>query len=162
MILSELSPLNLLQLTGKILEELQERKIISTSNAPLGDYAEWLYRESYGWNAAGNSAKDYDAIDTKNIKYRIKARRVHSRNKSRQLGALRRLDEGNFDVLVAVLFNDDFTVMRAALIPHAVVVKEAKWVKATNSWRFILRDSVWDYDEVRDCTSILGQIQEQS
>lgn len=160
--LSEYSIVDLLRLNGDTLNELRRRKVLTTSNAPLGDYAEWLFRSAYGWAAAGNSAKDFDATGDDGIRYQIKARRPTSRNKSRQLGALRRLDEGNFDILAAVLFNEDFSVMRAALIPHDVVAGEASWVQATNSWKFMLRDSVWDNNDVRDCTHVLRQAQETS
>jgi hypothetical protein len=38
---------------------------------------------------------------------------------SRQLGALRDLPAQGFDVLAAVLFQEDDRVLRAALIPHS-------------------------------------------
>lgn len=41
---------------------------------------------------------------------------MHSR--SRQLGALRELSAQGFDVLAAVLFQEDYRVLRTALIPH--------------------------------------------
>ncbi len=150
--LSELKPIELLRLNADTLEELRRREVITTFNAPLGDYAEWLFRKALGWRSAGNSAKDVDALGTDGTQYQIKARRLTRRNKSRQLGALRRLDEGNFDWLAAALFNENYTVKRAALIPFAIVKKNAKRVEATNSWRFILRDNLWDFDGVRDCT----------
>ncbi|MCP4602800.1 MAG: hypothetical protein GY847_20170 [Proteobacteria bacterium] len=152
MSLADLTPIELLRLNAETLEELRRREILTTSNAPLGDYAEWLFRKTFSWSPAGNSAKDVDAIGSDGARYQIKARRLTQRNKSRQLGALRRLDEENFDWLAAALFNEDFSVMRAALIPFTVVKENAKRVEATNSWRFILRENVWDFGGVRDCT----------
>lgn len=151
--------LDLLRLNGDILNELRRRKILTTLNAPLGDYAESLFRQAFGWSAAENSTKGFDAVDASGLRYQIKARRLHTKNKSRQLGAIRRLDEENFHVLGAVLFKDDYTVLRAALIPHAVVFQHATYVEATNSWKFILRDSVWDAPKVKDCTAELLKAQ---
>jgi hypothetical protein len=51
-----------------------------------------------------------------------------------------------------VLFNEDYSVLRAALIPHAVAVAHASFVERTNSHRFLLRDEVWNVHGVRDVT----------
>ena len=40
-------------------------------------------------------------------------------------------------------------------IPHARVVELAKRVEGTNSWRFLLRESVWSVADVRDVTEDL-------
>ncbi|MEG3619811.1 hypothetical protein V5T82_15200 [Magnetovibrio sp. PR-2] len=99
--LSKLSIVELLRLNAETIEEIRRREVLTTSNALLWDYAEWLFRRAFSWNAAGNSAKDFDAIDDDGIKYQIKFRRITSRNSSRQSGALHRIDEENFDVLAA-------------------------------------------------------------
>lgn len=57
-----------------------------------------------------------------------------------------------FDFIAEVLFNEDFTVMRAALIPHATALERSTFVAHTNSHRFLLRDSIWEADGVRDVT----------
>lgn len=157
--LLDLSPLKLLRLNAEVLEELRRREILTTSNAPLGDFAEWLFRRAFGWTPAGNSAKDVDAVGADGTRFQIKARRLNRRNGSRQLGALRRLDEGHFDYLAAALFNEDFTIMRAALVPLVIVQQQAVKVDATNSWRFLLRDQVWDEPGVQDVTTTLVAIQ---
>jgi hypothetical protein len=78
-----------------------------------------------------------------------------------QLGSQRRtrieytLGGGHFDFLAGVLFNEDYSVMRAALIPHAVTTQRASFVKRTNSHRFLLRDEVWDTQGVMDVTEKL-------
>lgn len=157
--LLDLSPLKLLRLNAEVLEELRRREILTTSNATLGDYAEWLFRRAFGWLPAGNSAKDVDAVGADGTRFQVKVRRLNRRNGSRQLGALRRLDEGRFDFLAAALFNEDFTVMRAALIPLAIVQQQAAKVDATNSWKFMLRDQVWDEPGVKDVTAALVAVQ---
>ncbi|MDW3206075.1 MAG: thermonuclease family protein [Gammaproteobacteria bacterium] len=62
------------------------------------------------------------------------------------------LADKNFDILAAVLFTEEFSVMRAALIPHALAAERASYVKATNSWRFLLTDDIWSCEGVVDVT----------
>ena len=71
------------------------------------------------------------------------------------MGILRDLDEGRFDLLAGVLFKEDYAVMRAALVPHRLVLENSKHVRRTNGWRFLLRDAVWDWPGVRDVTDAL-------
>jgi len=42
---------------------------------------------------------------------------------SRQLSALRDLRSARFDFLAGVLFAEDYSVMRAAIIPYAVALR---------------------------------------
>ncbi len=146
------SDLDLLRQHADALKELRRRDTIRTSNNPVGDYAETLFCRAFGWEQAPNSEKDADAIGSDGTRYQIKARRLTQHNASRQLGALRRLPHKNFDILAAVLFTEDFSVMRAALIPHALAAEKASYVKATNSWRFLLTDDIWSYEGVVDVT----------
>jgi hypothetical protein len=76
-------------------------------------------------------------------------------NKSRQLSAIRDLAGGHFHFLAGVLFNEDYTVMRAALIPHAVALERATFVEHTRSHKFLLRDDIWNAPGVRDVTTEL-------
>jgi len=129
--------------------------VIRSSNNPVGDYAETLFCRAFCWEQAPNSEKDADAIGGDGVRYQIKGRRLTRHNGSRQLGALRRLPEKNFNVLAGVLFREDFSVLRAVLVPHSVVADRAKYVQATNSWRFILTDDIWSCNGVVDVTNKL-------
>ncbi len=106
--ITEHSALELLNLHAKVLEELRTRKIIRSSNNPVGDYAEHLCCQAFGWQQADNSEKDADAVGEDGMRYQIKGRRMTRHNGSRQLGALRRLPEKNFDYVAGVLFNPHF------------------------------------------------------
>ncbi|MEQ8694035.1 MAG: hypothetical protein RIC85_01750 [Gammaproteobacteria bacterium] len=150
-----LSELDLLNLHADTLEELRRRGTIRSSNNPVGDYAETLFCRAFGWKQAANSEKDADAIGGDGVRYQIKGRRLTRHNGSRQLGALRRLPEKNFDILAGVLFKEDFSVLRAVLVPHAVVADRAKYVEATNSWRLILADDIWGCEGIIDVTTDL-------
>ncbi len=149
------STLELLNLHAKVLDELRARSVIRSSNNPVGDYAEYLFCRAFGWQQAGNSEKDADAIGEDDTRYQIKGRRLTQHNASRQLSAIRRLPEKNFDYVAAVLFNENFSILRAALIPHAQVVENANYVEATHSWRFLLRDEIWNLPTVKDVTTEL-------
>ncbi|TIW59790.1 MAG: hypothetical protein E5V49_16815 [Mesorhizobium sp.] len=135
---------------GQIMDELREREVVRTANAPLGDYAELLFAIAFGWALEGNSSMGHDATDAAGVRYQVKSRRVTPRNKSRQLSAIRRLPDQTFDFLAGVLFDESYRVIKAILIPHSVVVARATRVELTNSWRFMLEDRVWQAEGARD------------
>ncbi|HWC18062.1 MAG TPA: hypothetical protein VG498_13665 [Terriglobales bacterium] len=51
------------------------------------------------------------------------------------------------------MFAEDYSIVRAAIIPYSVAAARAKYVKHTNSHKFILRDDVWNESGVRDVTA---------
>src|SRR5262245_2492321 len=143
---------------GSILDELRRREIVRSSNNPVSDYAELLFCKAYPWVRENNSAAGFDAKDKKGVRYQIKARRLSVRNGSRQLSAIRKLDADPFDILAGVLFDEKFQIMRAALVPVAIVRARSVHVPHTNSWKFLLRDDVWREKGVRDVTGKLRGI----
>ncbi len=153
--LSSLTAAELLKLHVRVADELRKRSITRSSNNPTGDLAEHMFLAAFGWQLEGNSNANFDAVDLKGRRYQIKGRRITRFNSSRQLSAIRDLEGGHFDFLAGVIFAEDFSVFRAAIIPHAVVVRKASFVKRTNSHRFLLRGSVWDQPGVRDVTAEL-------
>ena len=149
---------DLLQLHGRIIDELRARDVVRTGNAPLGDYAEWLFSKAYSWQLERNSSAGHDAVDTARSRYQIKARRLARAGRgTRQLSVLRNLDDGKFDMLAAVLFAADYSVFRAALIPIAIVRERSTKVPHVNGWRFLLDDAVWSLAGVVDSTAVLQQ-----
>jgi hypothetical protein len=156
--LSGISAAALLALHAQVADELRLRGITRSSNNPTGDLAEYLCCKAFAWSQAGNSNRSIDAVDSNGIRYQIKGRRMTRYNNSRQLSAIRNLDGAHFDFLAGVLFNEDYTVMRAALIPHAVALERASFVEYTNSHKFMLRDDVWSAAGVRDVTAELRAV----
>jgi hypothetical protein len=148
-----LSVAELLTLHVQIGEELRNRNVVRTSNNPTGDLAEYLFCRAFGWTQTPNSKSGYDACGADKRRYQIKGRRTHHRNTSRQLSAIRNLNESPFDVLAGVLFNPDFSVMRAALIPITLVKERAAYSPHTHSHKFILGDDVWNDPRVQDVTA---------
>jgi len=156
--LSDLTPTQLLALHARLGDELRDRGITRSSNNPTGDLAEYLFCKAFGWTQAGNSHANVDAIAPDGKRYQIKGRRLTRHNRSRQLSAIRDLHGGHFDFLAGVLFNEDYTVLRAALIPHSVAIDRAKFVEHTNSHKFMLRDDIWSADGVEDVTDALKAV----
>ncbi len=139
------------------MEELRRRRLVRSANNPTGDLAEYMFCTAFGWQQAPSSKKGYDATDDEGVRYQIKGRRLHLRNKSRQLSAIR--DPQGYDFLAAVLFDDDYRIVRAALIPAAVVHDRSTYVARTNSHKFILRDDVWDVLGIIDATERLRTVE---
>ena len=155
--LTDLSPTELLALHARVSDELRQRGVLRTSNNPTGDLAEYLFCRAFGWERTDNSYPYADARQD-GVLYQIKARRMTQHNTSRQLGALRGLPDGGFHVLAAVLFAPDYSVQRAATIPHELVLKHSKYRKHTNSWIFFLPEVAWTWPGVEDVADRLKAV----
>lgn len=116
-----LSNIELLRLQANATEELRKRNVVRTQNNPLGDYTEWLVSSRLNLKLAGSSKAGFDAISDAGVKFQIKGRRITPGNPSRMLSAIRNYDEKDFDWLVAVIFDHDFNVLNAYLVPHEVI-----------------------------------------
>ncbi|MFC4348869.1 hypothetical protein ACFO5Q_13530 [Kordiimonas lipolytica] len=156
--LSQLPASNLLTLHAQITEELRRREILRSSNNPVGDLAEFLFVNAFGWSQAPNSQKAIDAFDAKDRTFQIKGRRPTRHNKSRQLSFIRELDKKHFDCLAGVIFREDYSVFRAALIPYDVVIAHSRYSSHANGWLFQLKDDIWDIPSVEDVTLRLLEV----
>jgi hypothetical protein len=156
--INHLSPIELLTLHARIAEELRNRGITRSSNNPTGDLAEYVFCSAFPWRQSGNSNANVDAIAQDGARYQIKGRRITRHNKSRQLSAIRDFSGRHFDFLAGVLFTEEYAVFRAALIPYAIVEQRAKFVRHTNSHKFILHDDVWNAPGVQDVTDRLRAV----
>ncbi|HEY3637266.1 MAG TPA: hypothetical protein VGK90_03865 [Rhizomicrobium sp.] len=154
-----LSPIHLLALHTRVAERLRECGVVRSSNNPTGDLAEHLFCRAFDWDRTGRSHPAADAISKDGAaRFQIKGRRWTKYNKSRQLGALRGLPDCGFDFLAGVLLREDYSVERAAIVPHALVLANATPVEYTNSWKFMLRDVVWTWPGVEDVTNRLRSV----
>jgi hypothetical protein len=144
---------DLLGIYGQVLDELNERKVIRSANAPTGDYAEWLVQHALGGELRPNSNKSADVIVRKK-KIQIKARVLSDPEKSgeRQLSPFR---SWAFDDTVIVLFDRRYAVRRATRIKVGeleAAAREDRWVSGR---RVTARDAL--LDRGRDIT---GKLQE--
>jgi hypothetical protein len=154
-LLKDYTPKELLQLTGKILDELLARKIVRTSNNPVSDYTESLVSQRLGLTLCANSEKGFDSMCQNGLKYEIKSRRVTPANKSRQLSAIRDIEGEHFNFLIAVVYNKDFDVILALKIPRSVVVAKSTYVRSTNSYKLMAEDSLKVEPGVEDIAHLL-------
>ena len=154
--LTKLSILQLLQLHDGILEELRDREVVRSSNNPVADYAEWLAARGLNLTLQGRSNAGFDALDGQNRRIEIKSRRVTRHNDSVQLGQLRRLQDRPFDLLLGIVFNADFSVAYAGLVPIEVVVERARFTEHTNAYVFHMEREVLADPRVEDVTRAIA------
>jgi hypothetical protein len=150
----------LLSLYADIMEELRRRGVVRSSNNPGADFAENLAAKALGLKKANLSTKGFDAVDQEGRTYQVKSRRMTEHSRSRQLSAIREFEDHCFDFLIGVLFNRDFSVSRACLVPYEVVKGLAVYRSHTNAWIVHLRDEVWDHPQVREVTTAFVQASE--
>ena len=135
--LSDKSTLALMHLYGEILWNLNKRGVIRTYNSPVGDYAEWLVSQKMKLTLERNAQKGYDARDdATGLRYQIKSRweRGAPCPQSRELSVIRNYEENQFDYLFIVIFDGNFHVKEAYLVPHHTVGRYGKYRRHQNGW----------------------------
>ena len=157
--LKALSDREILRLNVQTIEELRRRGVLRSASNPAGDYAEYLFCKTFGWVQETNSQHGYDAFDAAGQRFQIKSRRLHALNTSRQMSAIRNIEGRPFDVLAGVLFDAQYGVFRAALVPFEVVRENTRRSDHTNSSLFYLRDNIWECSGVEDVTETLRAAQ---
>ena len=153
--MSELSTKELLGLHAEVSGELRARGVCRSGNNPVANYAEGLVAKALGLELAKGSTTGFDATDSAGLRYEIKARRMTVSSKPTMLSAIRGLKKKHFDFLIAVVFNEDYTVQRAVKIPHETVEKIAKFRKHDNAHRVMLR-AMWEEESACDVTAKLA------
>lgn len=140
--LTDLSVKELLQLQASATNELKARGVVRTQNNPLGDYTEWLVARALNLELQANSKAGYDGVGRDGLRVQIKGRRVTPTNNSRQLSAIRKYAERDFDVLAAVIYDERFNIIEALLIPHEVVGEYASYREHVNAHILILKGPI--------------------
>lgn len=149
---------DLLQLQSSITEELLNRNVVRTKNNPLGDYTEWLVANALGLELQSNSKAGYDAVNSEgDTRFQVKGRRVTAGNKSRQLSAIRNYEDKQFDMLVAVIFDQDFNVIEAVQISHEVIKEYAVYRKHVNAHILILKGPILFDQRVKHIADLIRE-----
>jgi len=146
---------DLLRLYKEVLLHLEQREILTTKDNPIGGYGEWLVARAFNGKRQGNSNKSVDVLAPDGLRLQVKTRWLPLEHDSRQLSAIRNLDNGGFDYIIAVLLDKDFEVLEAYQIPHAAVTRLAKRSEHTNSHRLVLASKVC---RDADCCDITEKI----
>ena len=145
----------LLALHSAVLDELQSRGAIRSRNNPTGDYAESLVADRLGLELVAKSSKGFDAVDRHGRKYQIKGRRAAADVAAPLLGTIRNYEAGDFDFLIAVVFEPDWSVRCAAKIAHADLSTFLKFRKHVNGHNMRLAPSVFSDRRVKDISNEL-------
>jgi hypothetical protein len=101
-----------------ILDELRDRGLIRTKNAPVGDLAEYACVIAYGGELARNSEKSFDLVASDQRRIQVKVRNVEFKSSSGQtFSAIRSFD---FDACVFILVDHDAVVAAHEWTPEEV------------------------------------------
>lgn len=155
--LSQMSLGELAALHARVMQALRRRGVSRSGANLTAELAKFLFCSAYGWQEAPPWERRRSATGAEGERILIRGRRVRGYRPSRQLSVVR--DVREIDVLAAVLLDDDYRVLRAALIPHAVVLDRRSFVRGTNSCRFTLSDDVWRDARVVDATGRLRAVE---
>jgi len=137
------------------MEELKARHVVRTFNNPVADYCETLVASALGLRLEGNSHKGYDATDPAGTKYQIKGRLIHDSHSLNQLGVIRNLEAHEFDYLIAVLFDPQFSVIEAYKIPHNLVTKYSQYSELQHGNIIRLRGQMLEDPEIAKIGNLL-------
>lgn len=140
--LENLTPRELLELHAQIIKVLRKRGIVRSTNNPLADYTEWLVASKLSLRLESNSNTGFDATDSKGTRYEIKGRRITPQHPSMQLSQIRNLNGNTFDFLIAVIFSEDYEIVHAVQIPHAIIQNHASYNEHVNAHILRIRDSI--------------------
>ncbi len=140
---------------------LRARGVIRTSNAPLGDYAEWLVWRAVGGTIEPNSTKSHDVTDTFGRRLQVKARLVSSPPTAGQLqtSVFRSWD---FDFVVLVqLAERDYSVVRASMLPARVFEggrANTRWSQHVKGWLVMMTPAIMGHGDAIDMTDQLQSV----
>ncbi len=146
---------NLLALHAEVSRRLRTLGVCRSANNPVADYAEWLCSRRLQLELVTKSTAGHDAVDSRGKRYEIKARRRTAGRPPSHFSAIRGLSDRHFDYFVGILFAEDFTVERAAILPFRAVTRIARFRKHVNGNIVYLRD-FWSAPAVRD---VAGRLQ---
>ena len=117
---------------------------------PAGDYAEWLVWQALGGMLEPNSTKSHDITLDDGRRIQVKARVVGDpiTRSQRQMSPFRSWD---FDEAALIQFSgDDYSVVRAALVPMLEVQSRSNWVAHVNGHRAFMTEDLMSASGSRD------------
>lgn len=157
--LSEMPTDEILNLYAMILIELKKRNITRTSNNPVADYAERIVADKLSLKLMPNSHSGYDAVGDNNLRYQIKARRKTRQNSSKLPSVFRNLEQRDFDYLVGILFQEDFSLDKAYLIPYETVKKYAGYSEHRHGHILHLKGEILLDKNTQEITDLFNNFQ---
>jgi hypothetical protein len=140
------------------MKELRTRQVIRGNNNPTGDYAEWLVAKVLGLTLETQAARGFDAKDSEGIRFQIKGRRVTALNGSVQMGVIRDIDKFHFDILIAVLFEENWDIRYVARMPHSAVESLANYSDHQRGHILHLRPNCFDHPTVENISHMFKYV----
>jgi hypothetical protein len=133
--IGSMSTAELLRLWARIMSELRDREILRSSSNPTGDFCEAVVADHFGVELAPASTRGYDLVTNDGTRVQVKGRRWTARSKPSHYSLIRNLDAHEFDLLVAVHLDEDFTVSESWSVPWETVRRYARFNERVSGWR---------------------------
>lgn len=111
------------------MRELRTRGITRTNNSPTGDIAEAIVAAHYGGKLAVSGTKGWDVQTPDGERIQVKSVRNTPTTSRKNLSPIR---DQNYDSVVVVVFDEDYTVTDGLKLSREVAEDLAKWVPHIN------------------------------
>ncbi len=106
-----------------IMRQLRVRDVVRTNNNPVGDIAEAIVAAYYGGERGSFSQAGWDVRTPAGERIQVKSLRQTAAGKRRNLSPIR---DADYDVVVIVLFDEDFRVTEGLRLARDVVEEKFK------------------------------------
>lgn len=149
---------DLLRLYGRILDELRDRGIQRTRNAPLGDYAEYLAWTAFGGVLEPNSTKSHDITTESGLRIQVKARTVAASTRpSAKFSAFRSWD---FHEALFMTFDaTTYDIRSAVTVPSQSIRDRAIFYAHTNAANLTLGTDLLALSGSKDVSLLVARAQ---
>ncbi|HZL34216.1 MAG TPA: hypothetical protein VFC78_02835 [Tepidisphaeraceae bacterium] len=97
------------------------QKLEPYSIKTLADYAEYAFEAALGGKRVGRNGKGYDLIVPRLGRVQVKSRQLPSDGRIEERLHLSTCSAGSCDFLAAIIFNADFSVKKATVVPFLAV-----------------------------------------
>lgn len=142
----------ILRLYAALLEELINRKVVRTRNAPAGDLAETLVAVAYRGTLAPNSEKSWDVLAEDGRRLQVKSRLVGRHTGGSQIFSVFR--SWDFDACVLILLDAaSYDVVSAVEVPPEVARSKARRSAWVSGDRIRVREDFTGLPGVVDVTA---------
>ncbi len=153
--IADASDAELLAIWVRSMREMRSRGLVRSANNPVADLGESLASKALNLTLSSNSVKGFDGVDPEGRRYQVKSRRISPENPSTELSAVRGLNTGDpFDYLVAIYFNEDFTVREVLRIDVAALREHCNHSGHTNAHRVVMSRKLRDDKRSVDVTDV--------
>ena len=126
----------------------------TASNQAFHPDGELLFCGAMGWKRGDHQGKDIDAITANNERVQIKSRRMTRDKDSDRSGAI--YDKEGFDLVAIAMFDPQFRIKRAIIIPRPIALAYLKWSSRQKGWYISLTKSFWKEARLIDVTARLA------